>query len=301
MAPKAGGRVVAVALGNDVGPADRLKGLAHHVVRVQGPNLDPYSADSWVEALADVLARDQPRLVLFGESPRTRELLPRLAARLESVAITNGLDIEWSGGGYQITRPVEGGKAYATYACPERMCLAAFRPNSFAIQAGEPLATTTETVEVDVAESRVVVLERTAPECRRVDLTEAQTVVAGGRGLRSPENLKLLEDLADALGAAIGVSRAVVDAGWADHAIQVGKSGKTISPALYIVAGVSGAVHHTMGMDTANVVVAVNTDPRAPIFQYADYGIVGDAMQVLPAITDEIRKRQGTASGGGMP
>ena len=113
--------------------------------------------------------------------------------------------------------------------------------------------------------------------------------MAGGRGLRAPENLGLLEDLADVLGGAVGVSRAIVDAGWADHAIQVGKSGKTISPALYIVAGVSGAVHHTMGMDTAKVVVAINTDPKAPIFQYADYGIVGDALQVLPALTAELR------------
>jgi electron transfer flavoprotein alpha subunit len=124
-------------------------------------------------------------------------------------------------------------------------------------------------------------------------LSEAQRVVAGGRGLRAPENLGLLEDLADVLGGAVGVSRAIVDAGWADHAIQVGKSGKTVSPALYVVAGVSGAVHHTMGMDTAKVVVAINTDPKAPIFQYADYGIVGDALQVLPALTAEVRKVTG--------
>ncbi|GAB4264074.1 MAG: hypothetical protein Kow0092_15430 [Deferrisomatales bacterium] len=140
---------------------------------------------------------------------------------------------------------------------------------------------------------RVRVVERAERGSGRVPLTEAQRVVAGGRGLRSPENLGLLEELADALGGAVGVSRAVVDAGWAEHAIQVGKSGKTVSPALYIAAGISGAVHHTMGMDTAKVVVAINSDPKAPIFQYADYGIVGDALQVLPAIAAELRRLAG--------
>ena len=125
---------------------------------------------------------------------------------------------------------------------------------------------------------------------RRVELTEAHIVVAGGRGMKAPENLHLLEELADALKGAVGVSRSIVDAGWASHAIQVGKSGKTVAPVLYFACGISGAIHHIMGMDTSKVVVAINTDPNAPIFQYADYGIVGDALEVLPAVTAEVRK-----------
>jgi electron transfer flavoprotein alpha subunit len=170
------------------------------------------------------------------------------------------------------------------------MTLAAFRPNSFASDALAGLATATEERALTPAPSRVTLLGRDEEAQVKVDLTEAQVVVTGGRGLKSPENLKLLEDLARALQGAVGVSRAVVDAGWAEHASQVGKSGKTVAPTLYIAAGVSGAIHHTMGMDTSKVVVAINSDPNAVIFQFADYGIVGDALEVLPALTEEIEK-----------
>lgn len=284
------GQVVAVAVGDEAAAGQQLRGAAHRVLSVQGPNLSPYGADPWVSALAAALAAGTPRLVLFAEGTRTRELLPRLAARLGAAAFTNGLALEADGQGFLLTRPVFGGKAYATVRCGERLCLAAFRPNSFDAGSAPVAQTSFEVHQASPEPSRVKVLELRPRASARVPLTEARRVVAGGRGLRGPENLKLLEDLADALGGAVGVSRAVVDAGWADHAVQVGKSGKTVSPALYLVAGVSGAVHHTMGMDTAKVVVAVNTDPKAPIFQYADYGIVGDALAVLPALAAELRK-----------
>ncbi len=292
LAAAAGGPVVAVAVGDDAGAAQALEGAAHRVVTVQGGHLSPYAADPWVGALGDVLAAEAPRLVLFGEGTRSRELLPRLAARLGAAAFTNALGLEWDGG-FLLTRPVYGGKAYQTIRCGEGTCLAAFRPNSFDGGAAPVPETAFGEVQAAAVPNRVEVLEQLPRESRRVPLTEASQVVTGGRGLRAPENLALLEDLADALGGAVGVSRAVVDAGWADHAIQVGKSGKTVSPALYVVAGVSGAVHHTMGMDTAKVVVAINTDPKAPIFAYADYGVVGDALQVLPALTAAVRKTAG--------
>ncbi len=293
LAAGAGGQVVAVAVGDEAAGAEQLRGTAHRVLTVQGPHLAPYGADPWVEALGSVLSAGGPRLVLFAEGTRTRELLPRLAARLGVPAVTNALGLEADGQGFLLTRPAFGGKAYVTVRCGERPCLAAFRPNSFDAGATPVGETSFESHQASPAPSRVEVLERKPRASARVPLSEAQRVVAGGRGLRAPENLGLLEDLADVLGGAVGVSRAIVDAGWADHAIQVGKSGKTVSPALYVVAGVSGAVHHTMGMDTAKVVVAINTDPKAPIFQYADYGIVGDALQVLPALTAEVRKVTG--------
>jgi electron transfer flavoprotein alpha subunit len=282
--------VVAVVLGDEGGAAESLRGAAHRVLTVQGPSLSPYAADPWVAALGDLAAKEMPKVVLFGEGTRTRELLPRLAARLGAAAFTNALALEVEGSALVLTKPAYGGKAYATYRCGERLCLAAFRPNSFDTGSAPVGETSFETVQAAAAENRVELVEQKARESKRVDLVEAQRVIAGGRGMKAPENLKLLEDLADTLGGAVGVSRAIVDAGWADHAIQVGKSGKTIAPALYICAGVSGAVHHTMGMDTAKVVVAINTDPKAPIFQYADYGIAADALQVLPALNDEIRK-----------
>ncbi len=281
--------VVALAVGACVGRAGWLDGRVHRVVKVAGGGLVPFSADPWVAAVAAVLAEAEPRLVLWGEGTRAREVMPRVAARLGWPAVANALALEAADGGARVLRPVLGGKAYQWVSLGGAPALVAFRPNSFDPEVAADLDTRVEERSAEPCEDRVRVLERTAGDGGRVPLTEAQVVVAGGRGLKDAANLALLEDLADALGGAVGVSRAVVDAGWADHAIQVGKSGKTVSPALYVVAGVSGAVHHTMGMDTAKVVVAINTDPNAPIFKYADYGVVGDALQVLPALAAAVR------------
>jgi electron transfer flavoprotein alpha subunit len=315
LAAAEGAKAVALVAGADTATADGLDGLAHKVVRLTATGLDPFTADAWVEALSGAIGalgagvgdegdggqrRDgegaagdgAPRAVLFGESGRTRELLPRLAARLDAWALSNCVDLRADGGGgWELRRPVYGGKAYVTDAVPAAgLLLAAFRPHSFDAQAvAGGLATTFVEVAEPVSSPRVEVLERTEGTARRADLTEAVVVVAGGRGMKGPDNFGLLEDLADALEGAVGYSRALVDAGHAEHALQVGKSGKTVSPTLYIAAGVSGAIHHIMGMDTSKVVVAINSDPNAPIFGYADYGIVGDALQVMPALTERIR------------
>lgn len=289
-----GERVVAVLLGDEAALAERLTGLAHRVVALSGPTLAPYAADPWVEALAGLLGPGgevTPRLVLFGESARTRELMPRLAVRLGAAAVANAVSLDPDGDTLAVTRPVYGGKAYATFTCGAdgRPCLAAFRPHSFDAAVPGGLPTEAQTLTVASVPSRVELLEREAGAARKVDLTEAQVVVAGGRGMKGPENFHLLEELAAALEGAVGYSRAVVDAGQAEHADQVGKSGKTVSPTLYFAFGISGAIHHIMGMDTSKVVVAVNTDPSAPIFNHADYGVVGDALAVLPALIKEVR------------
>lgn len=294
LAAATGEEVVAAALGAEAAQAQAFEGLAHKAVTFTGEGLEPYAADPWVEALAAALAETRPRLVLFTEGVRTRELLPRLAARLRADTVMNAIGLEQvegpAEGAFEVTRPVYGGRAYAAYRPAGEITLAAFRPNSFATDAPAELATVFEERSVAPVASRVQLLGRDEVGEVTVDLTEAHVVVTGGRGLKSPENLRLLEDLARALKGAVGVSRAVVDAGWAEHASQVGKSGKTVSPTLYIAAGVSGAIHHTMGMDTSKVVVAINSDPNAVIFQFADYGIVGDALQLLPALTEEIRR-----------
>jgi len=289
-----GGGVTALVAGSDAALAGKLEGLAHRVVAITAPELTPFLADPWVEALGAVIAGGAPRAVLFGESGRTRELLPRLAARLGGWGLSNCVDLkraDGDAGALEVSRPVYGGKAYVANLVPaDVLLLAAFRPHSFDANAAPGgLATVVEDVAAAVAASRVELLERAEGGPRKVDLTEAAVVVAGGRGMKGPENFGLLEDLAAALEGAVGYSRALVDAGLADHAFQVGKSGKTVSPTLYIAAGVSGAIHHVMGMDTAKVVVAINTDPSAPIFEYADYGVVGDAVQVLPALTERVR------------
>ncbi len=295
LAGSLGGEVAALTLGDDAGLRDRLSGLAHRVISIGGAGLAPYSADGWVAALGSALdalpARGAaPQVILFGESPRTREVLPRVAARLGAYAATNAVDLFEDGGRLLLRRPVYGGKAYAVHEIGAGRVLAAFRPHAFGADAPAGLPTAFEEVAAPATESRVTVLSSEAGAARTVDLTEANVVVAGGRGMKGPDNFHLLQELADALEGAVGYSRAVVDAGQAEHAQQVGKSGKTVSPTLYVAAGISGAIHHIMGMDTAKVVVAINTDPSAPIFGYADYGIVGDALQVLPALTEEIRR-----------
>jgi electron transfer flavoprotein alpha subunit len=143
---------------------------------------------------------------------------------------------------------------------------------------------------VDPAQVRLEVLEVIRSPQERLDLTEAEIIVAGGRGMKEAANFQLLEDIADVLGATVGATRGVVDSGWRPHEDQVGKSGKTVSPDLYIAVGLSGAIHHVMGMDTSNVVVAVNKDPQAPIFQYADYGVLGDLFEVIPRLTETLKK-----------
>ncbi len=308
------GEVTAVVAGPEVALKSKLEGLAHRVLALTAPELTPFSADSWVDALATAIEAGSPRAVLFGEGGRTREVMPRLAARLGAWALSNCVDLRVSGaaaagagsveagdsgatGGaadgaaLEVSRPVYGGKAYVTNLVPaDGLLLAAFRPHSFdAGMAPAGLTTAVEEVAAPVAASRVELVERREGGPRKADLTEAAVVVTGGRGMKGPENFGLLEDLAAALEGAVGYSRALVDAGLAEHAFQVGKSGKTVSPTLYIACGVSGAIHHIMGMDTAKVVVAINIDPTAPIFEYADYGVVGDVLQVLPALTEQVR------------
>lgn len=286
---EAGMESVAVVVGAEAELVDKLNGQAHRVLCLKADNLGIIDLDSWAEALCGTCSEASPRMILFSDSDRGRELAPTVAAKLKYAALVNVTSLEWEEGQFTITRPVCGGKAYATYGVGDMGCVAVVRPNSFSIEPGYIASTQVQSIEVAVAAGKISVVELKPREGGKIPLTEAQIVVCGGRGMKAKENLSLLEDLAEALGGAVGVSRAVVDAGWADHNSQVGKSGKTVSPALYIVAGVSGAVHHTMGMDTSKVVVAINSDANAAIFRYADYGIVGDALEVLPAITNALR------------
>ena len=200
--------------------------------------------------------------------------------------------LAWQDGALVATRPVYAGKAIQTVRLAGTPAMASLRPRAFsaterrpgAKASVEPLAVT-----LDPARARVRVIELGAAEGGKVDLTEAEIIVSGGRGLRGPENFHLIEELAEALGGTVGASRAVVDAGWRPHGEQVGQTGKTVSPKLYVAIGISGAIQHLAGMSSARCVVAVNKDPEAPIFKIADYGIVGDAFEVVPALTEALR------------
>jgi len=251
---------------------------------------EPYEAGRHLAALGQLIeSRGKPRAILAAAGSSGLELMPRLAARLRSGYLGSVVDLRWEGDRLAARRPVYGGRAYEEVACVQTPALVTVRPGALSVTGeGEPL----ETVAVDappVPGPAVVGQQATAATGQ--DVSEAARVVAGGRGLGEPENFKLIEELADALGAAVGASRAVVDAGWRPHDEQVGKSGKTVCPELYIACGISGAIHHVLGMNTAKVVVAINNDPDALIFQNADFGLVGDALQVLPALTQALKGR----------
>jgi electron transfer flavoprotein alpha subunit len=228
-------------------------------------------------------------VLLFGGTSDGRDLAPRVAARL-NVGVASDVDrLEWTDGKLRARRPVYSGKAFATVEVTGTPAIATTRPNAFpAEEAGSGAA---EVVNVTAAtDNRVKIVETKAPEAGEISLAEADIIVSGGRGLKEAANFSYIRDLAHAIGGAVGASRATVDAGWIDHQHQVGQTGRVVSPNLYIAAGVSGAIQHLAGMSTSKHIVAINKDPEAPIFRVADLGIVGDLFQILPVLTEEVKK-----------
>ena len=222
-----------------------------------------------------------------------KDLGPALAAASSSALLTDVTSIQAGDGKVTVTKPVYAGKAIATVSASTETVVATLRPNVF--ETATPEAGRTAPVEVvdagvSAEDLRAVIKEVLAKASEKLDLTEADIIVSGGRGLKGPENWGLIEGLADAVGGVCGASRAVVDAGWRPHEEQVGQTGKTVSPKLYIAVAISGAIQHLAGMRTSKCIVAINTDPGAPIFKVADYGIVGDAFEVVPVLTDELKK-----------
>jgi electron transfer flavoprotein alpha subunit len=282
--------VVGVLTGGERAAAEALAALVPRVAWIDDPSLAPYEATRHLHALcALVEARGAPAALLGGASSAGLELLPRMAARLRTGYTGSCVDAWWEGNRLAVRRPVYGGRAYEEIAFAGTPAVATFRPGAFA--AAERLAASGE-IEViasdPMAASAPSVIERSSTTEGR-DIAEAARVVAGGRGLGSAENFGLLEALAGVLDASVAASRSVVDAGWRPHDEQVGKSGKTISPELYIACGISGAIHHVLGMNTARVVAAINTDPGALIFQHADLGLVADATMAVPALTEKLK------------
>ncbi len=257
---------------------------------IEVTGLERYSALPVVAALAARAKQDPPALILVGATPSGRDLGARLAARLSWAYASEATDVSLAAGAATISRTMYAGKVRATVraALP---AIVSVRPGAFTLASGaaEP---TVESVAADTSAEKLSFqrLEPTAAATGRVPLAEASVVVSGGRGLRGPENWKMVEELADALGAALGASRAVTDAGWRPNEEQVGQTGKTVAPDLYIALGISGAIQHLAGMTSSKVIVAVNKDPEADIFKVCDYGVVGDLFEFLPAFTDEVKK-----------
>jgi electron transfer flavoprotein alpha subunit len=247
--------------------------------------LGTYSPEAHARALAQAIADVKPSVVLVPFTAMGKDFAPRVAAKVGAGLASDCVAFEVKGGRLVARRPVYAGKAYATVEWTGEPQMATLRPNVFPI--GQPDASrkaTSVKATVD-ASTRARLTAVKATTQGKVQLTEAQVIVSGGRGLKGPEHFHLVESLAEAMGGAVGASRAVVDAGWVDHQLQVGQTGKTVSPALYVACGISGAIQHLAGMSSSRTIVAINKDPDAPIFKVADYGILGDVFEVLPKLT----------------
>lgn len=297
---EAGGRLVLALLGNGLEPLREtaLGWGADEVLLLEDPRLEVFDAQTYARAVGSLVRRlTPPTAVLLPGTTLGRELVGRLSAHLRGGGTSEALELRWGdSGAVQVRRPLFGGKATETVLVPPPGVVS-LRPNAFA-PPGRPRPSRLEPVpipDLGPTTAATTLLERSpAPVSDTPPLTQAPVVVSGGRGMRGPENWRLLEDLARALGAGLGASRAVVDAGWRPASEQVGQTGASVSPQLYVAVGISGAIQHLVGMSSSRCIVAINSDPSAPIFKVADYGVVGDALVLLPPLTEAIRRaRQG--------
>ena len=298
MAGKQGGALVAVVIGSNVDEA--VQAASEHgadkVIVVDGPEYAHYTTDAYAIALCTLVEKYGPTSMLIGATNNGRDLGPRVSCRLKTglTADCTGLDIDEESGNVAWTRPAFGGNLMATILCPDhRPQIGTVRPGVFkksdAVAAAAEIIK--EDIHVDAKDIRTQVLELIKEaEGENVDLEGAEIIVSGGRGVGGPEGFEPIKALADVLGATVGASRAAVDAGWIAHAHQVGQTGKTVGPKLYIACGISGAIQHLAGMSGSDCIVAINKDPEAPIFDVADYGVVGNLFEVLPVLTEEIKK-----------
>jgi electron transfer flavoprotein alpha subunit len=291
----AGGDVAAVLVGSGIGGLAEGLGAwgASKIYVVENEDLALYSAEGYAEAVVKAAEACSPEAIFFAGTAMGRDLAPRTAARLGVGAVADVVGLEKDGDQLVARRPVYSGKAFANVdsagAKPQVISL---RPNVFA---AEETGGAAEVVALDGLSLaiRAVVKELVDTGGGELDVAEADIIVSGGRGLKGPENFTLIRSLAEALGGAVGASRAAVDAGWIPHKHQVGQTGKVVSPSLYVAAGISGAIQHLAGMSSSKVIVAINKDPDAPIFKIADYGIVGDLFDVIPPFVEEVKKLAG--------
>ena len=258
----------------------------------ENASFEKYNPELFLNIVSTAVQTVKPAIVLASGTQLARDLFPRLGARLGSGVVADCTEAKIDGENIQVRRPFYSGKCSAAVQfenSPYKIVV--MRPNQLPVLAPDPSgkAQITE-LTVPAGDLKTLVKEIVKGASSKMDLTEANVIVSGGRGMKGPEHFKLLEDLAQVLGATVGASRAVVDAGWVPHSMQVGQTGKTVSPSLYIACGISGAIQHLAGMSSSKVIVAINKDPDAPIFKKATYGIVGDAFEVLPILTQEFKK-----------
>ncbi len=296
IADQLSGEVVALVVGeNAKSIAGVLGGYgAHRVLAVEQPRLKLYSATAYAKIIAEIAKKEQASVVFFAATAMGKDCAPRVAVKLDAGLVADCTALKVASGEIIAARPMYAGKVTAEVKVTSPVKVFTLRPNVFSAGTSNGTSANVELTQVALNDEDLrVVAKEVTQSSGKVDVAEADVIVTGGRGLKGPENFKMIEELAGVLGGAVGASRAVVDAGWRPHDEQVGQTGKTVSPSLYIAVAVSGAIQHLAGMSSSKYIVAVNKDKDAPIFQVASYGIVGDAFEVIPAMTQECRKLLG--------
>jgi len=296
LSAKTGGRLVAVLAGKGV--KDKAAALGKYGVTkvfvADHDALSNYSTEGYTGVCAKVIEQEKPSIFLTGATAMGRDLSARVAQRFKTGLLTDCMGLEINGAGLlEGRRPALSGKIHMKLTIAQaRPQVASVRPNTFpaAAEGAGSAEVADVSGSVDPSKIRCKVVELQLKASAKADLTEAERIVSGGRAMKAPENFKILSDLADAIGATVGASRAAVDSGYAAHEMQIGQTGKVVNPELYLGFGISGAIQHLAGMRTSKVICAINKDPDAPIFKIADYGIVDDLFKVVPALTDEFKK-----------
>jgi electron transfer flavoprotein alpha subunit len=296
IADSLGQQLTAVLLGSNI--KDKATQLGYYgadkVLVADDPRLEKYTTDAYVSIIAELIKGNDPAILLLGASFQGKDLAARLSARLGVGMAQDCTLFSIEDGNLNAVRPIYAGKAYAKVTFNDSWPqMATARPNVMAIN--EPDESKSAEIldaafNLDDGAIKTKVADVLKDESGKVDLTEADKIVSGGRGMKGPENYNILEELAEVMGATVGASRSAVDAGWRPHTDQVGQTGKVVSPNLYVACGISGAIQHLAGMSTSKVIVAINKDPDAPIFQKADYGVVDDLFKIVPVLTEEVKK-----------
>lgn len=288
-----GGEIVGVLIGEGIQSlgAELIQYGADRVVTVEDEKLNQYTSDGYAQAILAVIETEKPEGIIFGHTALGKDLAPRIASKLNSGLISDVTSIEETGGNLVFTRPIYSGKAFEKKIVTDGIIFATIRPNNIdPVEKDETRTGDTASLNVEIKDLRAIIKDVVRKATEGVDLSEAKVVISGGRGVKSEEGFEPLKELADVLGGAIGASRGACDADYCDYSLQIGQTGKVVTPDLYIACGISGAIQHLAGMSNSKVIVAINKDPEANIFKVADYGIVGDLFEIVPLLTEEFKK-----------
>lgn len=288
-----GGEVIGMLVGKNVSQHGKelINYGADRAIVIENEKLAFYTPDGYAQAIQTVVEKEKPDAILTGHTSIGKDIMPKMAAKHQTGLLSDVTRLEETGGNLVFTRPIFSGKAFERKMALDQLVLATIRPNNIApLERHENRSGMIEKVEADIKDLRTTIRDIVKKTAEGEDLSEAKIIVAAGRGVKNKDGFKLLEELADVLGAAVGASRGACNADLCDLSLLIGQTGKAVTPELYIACGISGAVQHLAGMSNSKVIVAINSDPHADIFQVADYGIVGDLFEIVPLLTKEIKK-----------